>query len=62
MALLNFNPKSREILISGYLFAPPGTQLYADAELNVTLPTLHPCSMKAKLHEKRPNEFQVGFY
>ncbi|XP_045454917.1 apolipophorins [Melitaea cinxia] len=60
LALLNFNPKSREILISGYLFAPPGTQLYADAELNVTLPTLHPCKLKAKVHEKRPNEFQVN--
>ncbi|CAH0714994.1 unnamed protein product, partial [Brenthis ino] len=60
MALLNFNPKSREIYLSGYLFAPPGTQLYADAELNVTLPTLHPCTLKAKLHEKRPNEFQVN--
>ncbi|XP_047539341.1 uncharacterized protein LOC125072709 [Vanessa atalanta] len=60
LALFNFNPKSREILLSGYLFAPPGTQLYADAELNVTLPTLHPCELKAKLHEKRPNEFQVN--
>ncbi|CAH2241543.1 jg25523 [Pararge aegeria aegeria] len=60
LALLNFNPKSREILISGYVFAPPGTQLYADAELNVTLPTLHPCQLKAKLHEKQPNEFQVN--
>ncbi|CAG9568621.1 unnamed protein product [Danaus chrysippus] len=60
LALLNFNPKSREILISGYVFAPPGTQLYMDAELNVTLPTLHPCAIKTKLHEKRPNEFQVN--
>ncbi|VVC87834.1 unnamed protein product [Leptidea sinapis] len=60
LALLNFNPKSREIVVSGYLFAPPGTQLYADAELNVTLPTLHPCLLKGKLFEKRPNEFQVN--
>nr|XP_034825791.1 apolipophorins [Maniola hyperantus] len=60
LALLNFNPKSREILVSGYVFAPPGTQLYMDAELNVTLPTLHPCELKAKLHEKQPNEFQVN--
>ncbi|CAK1547731.1 unnamed protein product [Leptosia nina] len=60
LAVLNFNPKSREILVSGFLFAPPGTQLYADAELNVTLPTLHPCMLKGKLFEKRPNEFQVN--
>ncbi|XP_045507000.1 apolipophorins [Colias croceus] len=60
LALLNVNPKSRDILISGFLFTPPGTQLYADAELNVTLPTLHPCMLKGKLFEKRPNEFQVN--
>ncbi|KAH9633240.1 hypothetical protein HF086_017932, partial [Spodoptera exigua] len=60
LALLNFNPKSREILVSGYLFFPPGTQLYLDAELNMTLPTLHPCSIKTKVHEKQPNDFQVN--
>ncbi|KAG6459272.1 hypothetical protein O3G_MSEX011302, partial [Manduca sexta] len=60
LARLNFNPKSREIVISGYLFNPPGTQLYVDAELNMTLPTLHPCTIKTKVHEKRPNEFQVN--
>ncbi|XP_022117827.2 uncharacterized protein LOC110995124 [Pieris rapae] len=60
LAVLNFNPKSREIIVSGFLFTPPGTQLYADAELNVTLPNLHPCMLKGKLFEKRPNEFQVN--
>ncbi|XP_072946200.1 uncharacterized protein Apoltp [Epargyreus clarus] len=59
-ALLNFNPKSREIVISGYLFAPPGSQMFIDSELNVTLPTLHPCTLKAKLHEKKQNEFQLN--
>ncbi|XP_028030625.1 uncharacterized protein LOC114243361 [Bombyx mandarina] len=60
LALLNFNPKSREILISGYLFLPPGAQLYLDSELNMTLPTLHPCNIKTKVHEKQPNEYQVN--
>ncbi|KAJ8708722.1 hypothetical protein PYW08_010104 [Mythimna loreyi] len=60
VALLNFNPKSREIIVSGYLFFPPGTQLYLDAELNMTLPTLHPCVIKTKVHEKQPNDFQVN--
>nr|XP_049706191.1 uncharacterized protein LOC110382727 isoform X1 [Helicoverpa armigera]XP_049706192.1 uncharacterized protein LOC110382727 isoform X2 [Helicoverpa armigera]XP_049706193.1 uncharacterized protein LOC110382727 isoform X3 [Helicoverpa armigera]XP_049706194.1 uncharacterized protein LOC110382727 isoform X4 [Helicoverpa armigera]XP_049706195.1 uncharacterized protein LOC110382727 isoform X5 [Helicoverpa armigera] len=60
VALLNFNPKSREILVSGYLFFPPGTQLYLDAELNMTLPTLHPCVIKTKVHEKMPNDYQVN--
>ncbi|KAL4716783.1 hypothetical protein ACJJTC_001939 [Scirpophaga incertulas] len=46
LALLNFNPKSQEILISGYLFYPPGTQLYVDAELNMTLPDIAPLSNK----------------
>ncbi|XP_028158784.1 uncharacterized protein LOC114351683 isoform X6 [Ostrinia furnacalis] len=59
LALLNFNPKSREILISGFLYFPPGTQLYLDAELNMTLPTLNPCVIKAKVHEKQANEFQM---
>ncbi|KAL4716758.1 hypothetical protein ACJJTC_001914, partial [Scirpophaga incertulas] len=59
LALLNFNPKSQEILISGYLFYPPGTQLYVDAELNMTLPTLHPCQIRAKVHEKQQNEYQM---
>ncbi|XP_075986269.1 apolipoprotein lipid transfer particle [Anticarsia gemmatalis] len=62
LALLNFNPKSREILVSGYLYFPPGTQLYLDAELNMTLPTLHPCVIKTKVHEKQPNEFQVNAF
>ncbi|CAH2058175.1 unnamed protein product, partial [Iphiclides podalirius] len=60
LAVLNFNPRSREIVVSGYLFAPPGSQLYVDAEANVTLPTLHPCALKAKLHEKRTDEFQLN--
>lgn len=60
LALLNFNPKSREIVVSGYLFYPPGTQLYVDAQLNMTLPTLHPCTISTKVHEKQPNEFQVS--
>ncbi|XP_041972420.1 uncharacterized protein LOC121728328 [Aricia agestis] len=59
-ALLNFNPRSRPIAISGHVFAPPGTQLYIDAELNVTLPALHPANVRAKIHEKRPNDFQVN--
>ncbi|RVE52154.1 hypothetical protein evm_003227, partial [Chilo suppressalis] len=59
LALLNFNPKSREIMVSGYLFYPPGTQLYLDAELNMTLPTLHPCSIKTKVLEKTLNEYQM---
>ena len=62
LALLNFNPKSREILVSGYLFFPPGTQLYLDAELNMTLPTLHPCVIKTKVHEKQQNDFQVSSF
>lgn len=62
LALLNFNPKSREILISGYLYYPPGTQLYLDAELNMTLPTLHPCVIKTKVHEKQSNEYQVNAF
>ncbi|KPJ21253.1 hypothetical protein RR48_00183, partial [Papilio machaon] len=60
LAVLNFNPKSREIVLSGYVFAPAGSQLYVDAEANVTLPTLHPCTLRAKLHEKQPNEFQLN--
>ncbi|XP_049881187.1 uncharacterized protein LOC126377497 [Pectinophora gossypiella] len=60
LARMNFSPKSRDILLSGFLFYPPGTQLYLDAELNMTLPTLHPCNIKAKVHEKMPNEFQVN--
>ncbi|CAH0598289.1 unnamed protein product [Chrysodeixis includens] len=59
LALLNFNPKSREILVSGSLYFPPGTQLYLNAELNMTLPTLHPCVIKTKVHEKQPNDYQV---
>ncbi|XP_060807756.1 uncharacterized protein LOC106135284 [Amyelois transitella] len=60
LALLNFNPKSREIILSGYLFCPPGTQLYLDGQLNMTLPTLHPATIKAKVHEKQPSEYQVN--
>ncbi|XP_013138334.1 PREDICTED: uncharacterized protein LOC106103192 [Papilio polytes] len=60
LAVLNFNPKSREIVLSGYVFAPAGSQLYVDAEANITLPTLHPCTLRAKLHEKQPNEFQLN--
>ncbi|XP_068624199.1 uncharacterized protein Apoltp [Battus philenor] len=60
LAVLNFNPKAREIVISGYVFAPPGSQLYVDAELSATLPTLHPCTLKAKIHEKQANEFQLN--
>ncbi|CAB3225976.1 unnamed protein product [Arctia plantaginis] len=62
LALLNFNPKSQEIVVSGYLYFPPGTQLYLDAELNMTLPTLHPCVIKTKVHEKQPNEFQMNAF
>lgn len=58
--LLNFNPKSRDIVVSGYMCYPPGAQLYVDAELNMTLPTLHPMAVKAKIHEKQPNEFQAS--
>ncbi|KAG7296620.1 hypothetical protein JYU34_020436 [Plutella xylostella] len=58
--LLNFNPKSRDIVVSGYMCYPPGAQLYVDAELNMTLPTLHPMAVKAKIHEKQPNEFQLN--
>ncbi|XP_026316021.1 uncharacterized protein LOC113227343 [Hyposmocoma kahamanoa] len=60
LAELSFNPKSRKIEVSGTLFYPPGTQLYLDAELNMTLPTLYPCTLKAKVHEKQPKEFQVN--
>jgi hypothetical protein len=59
VALLNFNPNSSEIIISGYVFYPPGTQLYIDAELNMTLPKLHPCQIRTKIHEKQSNEYQV---
>ncbi|KAI8423691.1 hypothetical protein MSG28_012726 [Choristoneura fumiferana] len=57
-ALLNVNPKSKDILVSGALYYPPGTQLFVDAQLNMSLPTLHDCTIKAKVHEKMPNEFQ----
>ncbi|XP_052751003.1 uncharacterized protein LOC113509342 [Galleria mellonella] len=60
LCVLNFNPKSREITVWGEAYYPPGTQLYLDAQLNVTLPTLHPCTIHAKVHEKQPNEFQVN--
>ncbi|GBP16854.1 Apolipophorins [Eumeta japonica] len=60
MALLNFNPKSRNILISGALYAPPGNQLYIDAALNMTLPTLHPLTLKTRVHEKSAHEYQVN--
>ncbi|KAI5644619.1 lipoprotein amino terminal region domain-containing protein [Phthorimaea operculella] len=60
LALLNFNPTSKEIRVSGFLFYPPGTQLYLDSELNMTLPTLHDMTMHVKVHEKMPNEYQVN--
>ncbi|XP_073960757.1 apolipophorins-like [Choristoneura fumiferana] len=60
VALLNVNPKSKDILVSGALYYPPGTQLFVDAQLNMSLPTLHDCTIKAKVHEKMPNEFQVN--
>ncbi|XP_053620364.1 uncharacterized protein Apoltp [Plodia interpunctella] len=60
LALLNFNPKSREIILSGYVFCPPGTQLYVDGQLNMTLPTLYPATITAKLIEKQPSEYQVN--
>ncbi|XP_063394239.1 uncharacterized protein LOC134679271 [Cydia fagiglandana] len=60
VALLNVNPKSKDILVSGALYYPPGTKLFATAELNTSLPTLHDCSIKAKVHEKEDKEFQVN--
>ncbi|KAM3962221.1 LOW QUALITY PROTEIN: apolipoprotein lipid transfer particle [Aphomia sociella] len=57
---LRFSPRSSATLVAGELYWPAGSQLHIDAQLNVTLPTLHPCTIHAKLHEKQPNEFQVN--
>jgi len=49
----------KEVVISIDLQVPRGSLVYVDAKLNVTLPTFNPMLLGVKLHEKKPNDFDI---
>ena len=51
----------KEVVISLDLTIPRGSLLYVDAKLNVTLPSFNPMLLGVRLHEKKPNDYDVSY-